>query len=393
MGNISFLIAILTLITVIITAQSLLLEPEPIIPGGIIYTPYNNYIIFKQSFFHLKENKDLYQLYPAEHWDYYKYSPTFSLLIAPLAVLPDVLGLFTWNLLNVLILFFALWKLPHRTDKTRLFVVGFILIELITSTQNSQSNGLTAGLIIFAFNFLERKRIALASLFILFTIFIKLFGLVAIALFIFYPNKLKAAIYTIGWFLLFAILPLSVISITQLSFLYQSWFTLLQNDHALFFGLSVQGWFHSWFGYESKQIIVVIGILLFCLPFLKYKFFNELKFKLFFLSSILIWVVIFNHKAESATFVIAITGVAIWFFFQQIKIGNAMLLVATFILTILSPTDMFPKSIRDNYVIPYVLKAIPCILIWVKITLDLLFYKSENHHPASGMVDIKITST
>ena len=55
------------------------------------------YLIFKQSFFHLIEGKDLFILYPQEHWDLYKYSPTFSLLMAPLAILPDVVGLFFWK--------------------------------------------------------------------------------------------------------------------------------------------------------------------------------------------------------------------------------------------------------------------------------------------------------
>jgi len=97
------------------------------------------------------------------------------------------------------------------------------------------------------------------------------------------------------------ILPLIVVSVSQLFFLYQSWFHLLQNDQSVSLGLSVAGWLHSWFGIESKNKIVIIGAVLFCLPFMKYKFFNELKFKLFFLSSILIWIVIFNHKAESPT--------------------------------------------------------------------------------------------
>jgi hypothetical protein len=378
LSNPLFIAGILVFITIIITADNLLLGPKTFGACEILYTHYNNYLIFKQSFFHLIENKDLYQLYPTEHWDYYKYSPAFSLLMAPLACLPDVLGLLAWNLLNVLILFLALWKLPFRSDKTRLFVLGFITIELITSIQNSQSNALMAGLIIFALVFLERKQMALASLFIVMSIFIKLFGVVALALFIFYPDKRKAVIYTIGWTLLLTLLPLIVISSSQLYFLYQSWFHLLQNDHSISVGLSVAGLLQSWFGIDWKNGILVIGVLLFCLPLLKYKFFNEMKFKLFFLSAILIWIIIFNHKAESPSFVIAISGVAIWFFSQRVKTVNLVLLIMAFILTVLSPTDIFPRSIRENYLVPYVLKALPCIIIWIKIILDLIFYRSEN---------------
>jgi hypothetical protein len=370
-----YLAGILSLLVLIITAQSILTKPKTFDNSGLTYTGYNNYVIFKQSHFHLIENKDLYQLYPAEHWDYYKYSPAFSLVFMPLAWLQDAIGLFIWNLLNALILFFALWKLPGFTDRSRLFMLGIILIELITSLQNSQSNGLMAGLILFAFIFLEKKKTALASLCIVSTVFIKLFGIIALALFVFYPQKYKAAAYTIGWFILFAILPLMVISTEQLSFLYQSWLNLLKNDHSASIGLSVAGWLKSWFNIESGNLILLTGAILFCLPLLKYKYFNELKFKLLFLSSILVWIVIFNHKAESPTFIIAVCGVAIWFFTQPRKMGNTILLTLVIIFTVFSPTDLFPKSIRMNYVIPYVLKAVPCILVWVKIMYDLMVYK------------------
>jgi hypothetical protein len=372
-----FVAGVLILITVIITVQKSFLQPETIVTFGKLDTPYNNYLIFKQSFVHLIENKDLYLAYKNEQMDYYKYSPTFSLFMAPFSILPDFTGLLIWNLLNCLILFFALWKLPSQTDKTRLFMLAFIFIELITSIQNSQSNGLIAGLIVFAFIFLEKKQPLLASLAIVFTIYIKIFGLVSLALFLFYPDKLKAVLYTVGWTLLLAILPLFVISLSQLAYLYQSWSDLLQYDHSISWGLSLAGWIHNWLPIQSDNVILILGIIVFFLPFLKYNFFNEVRFRLFFLSSILIWIVLFNYQAESPTYVIAITGVAIWFAAQKIKTGNVVLLILAFILTVLSPTDFFPESIRENYINPYHLKVLPCILIWLKITSDLMFYRNE----------------
>jgi Glycosyltransferase family 87 len=374
-----FVAALLTLITIGITAQSFLKKQKTFDSSGLVYTHFNNYVIFKQSYFHLVENKDLYILYPAEHWDLFKYSPSFSVLMAPMALLPDALGLFFWNALNVLVLFFALWSLPNQSNKTRLFMLGFILIELITSTQNAQSNGLIAGLFILAYTSLEKKQVSLAALFILLTVFIKLFGIVAFALFLFYPNKLKSAAYVMLWGLLLLLLPLIFVSPNQLVFLYKSWGAMLQEDHGISTGLSVAGWLSTWFGLEAKTLVVVVGAFLFCLPFINYKYFKETHFKLFYLCSILIWVIIFNHRAESATFVIAVSGVAIWYFLQNKSTLNTVLIVATFILTVLSPTDLFPKTIRVNYVVPYVLKAIPCILIWFKITYDLLFYKPDKY--------------
>ena len=361
-----FLVAIVTLVT----AQAILLGPK-VYEGTMEYTHYNNFKMFVQSFFHLVDHKDLYQNYPAEYWDLFKYSPSFAVLMAPLAVLPVSIGLFIWNALNVLVLFFALWKLPLRSNATRLLVIAFILIELITSLQNTQSNGLIAGLVVMAFVCLEKKKIALASLFVVLTVFIKLFGIVAFALFLFYPGKAKAFAMSVGWFVLLAILPLLVVSWDHLLAQYQSWFHLLSHDFDASLGLSVAGWLQSWFHLEvPKNVITIVGAVLFLVPLARIHCYRDQTFKMLALASVLLWVVIFNHKAESPTFVIAVTGVAIWYFSQDRTRFNTVLLLLVLVFTILSPTDLFPRALREAYVNPYVLKVVPCILVWFKLWYD-----------------------
>jgi len=372
-----FIAGILAIIVIAISAQRLLLEPKAFEPNGIVYTNYNNYKIFKQSYFHLTEGKDLYEAYPAEHWDFYKYSPVFALLMAPLAVLPDSLGLTLWNLLNALVLFFALWSLGKPDTTKRLFIFALVIIELITSLQNSQSNGLIAGLIIFAFNEMEKGRAYTASLFIITTVFIKIFGIVALLLFVFYPRKLQSVLYTAGWIGVFFFLPMLVTSWPELKMQYASWLHLLQNDHSSSIGLSVAGWLSAWFGVGNKNLPLAAGAVLLLLPLIRLKSYKYDLFRLLYLSSVMVWMVIFNHKAESPTFVIAVSGVAIWFFMQKFKIENLALLILVIVFTILSPTDIFPASFRSGFIQPYVLKAVPCILVWIKITFDLLFFRPE----------------
>src|SRR6188768_1458880 len=113
---------ILAAITLQITLQR---SDVPLDRNG--HTHYNNFKIFKESYFHLTENKDLYALYPKVYFDPFKYSPTFALFMAPFAWINDVAGLYLWNLLNALILFFALWKLPFRSDRTRLAAFAFVI--------------------------------------------------------------------------------------------------------------------------------------------------------------------------------------------------------------------------------------------------------------------------
>lgn len=342
------------------------------------YTQYNNYVIFKQSFFHLKENTNLYTHYYDEHGDLFKYSPTFALLFAPLSYLPDIVGLSLWNLINAFVFFLSIYLLPGIHQKQKLYIYLFCLIEVMTSLQNEQSNALVCGLIILGFAMLEKRHYALATLFIIGTVYIKLFGVVAVSLFLFYPQKWKLALYAVIWAVILFFAPIILIGFDSLTNQYGNWVEMLKEDHNTSNGLSVIGFIDSWFNLSvSKTGIVLAGAFAFCLPLIQWKKYGNYIFRLFVLSSVLIWVIIFNHKAESSTFVIAISGVSIWYFSGSKSTINTVLIIIAFVLTSLSPTDIFPQTIRDNYVIPYALKALPCILIWIKILFDLFLIPAK----------------
>ncbi len=371
--NLKTLLLIYILLAIASSLHSYFIGPQMF--AGRLYTHYNNYMTFKYSYFHLIQNKDLYIEYPDEHWDYYKYSPTFALMMFPFAYLPNLIGLILWNLVNSLVLFFA-FKSLNVDDKLKSLMLWFIAIELLTSIQNEQSNGLIAGLLILSFTLMEKEKLLLATLLISITAYIKIFGAFGALLVLLYPKRFKAIIYLAIWMVVLGLLPLIVISPEQLKFLYSSWLNLLKWDYQGSHGLSVMNWLRSWFNLEvPKNYILVPGLILLLLPLLKFKKFDDYGFRIMFLASILIWVVIFNHKAESPTYVIAISGVALWYFIQVRKIENLLLLVFAFVFTSLSPTDIFPKTLRDSFVIPYVLKAAPCIFIWFKLIYELLFDK------------------
>ena len=64
---------------------------------------------------------------------------------------------------------------------------------------------------------------------------------------------------------------------------------------------------------------------------------------------------------------------ALWYFSQErsrLNIGPRAALA--FVFTSLSPTDVFPRCAFGEFFVPYAIKAVPCILIWVKITYELV---------------------
>jgi hypothetical protein len=298
----------------------------------------------------------------------------------PFAYVPDWIGLSCWNILNALVLASALLNLPFIDNRVKAPMLALAIIETLTSLQNAQSNALIAGLIIWTFICLERKQIAWAALLVALSIYIKIFGVLGFILFLFYPNKWKAAVWSILWLLLIGILPLAFVSIQQLVYLYKSWGNLLSWDVNASVGLSVQGWLITWFGLDvPKNLVLGIGAFALLLPLLNFRQWKSPMFRLLYLSAILIWMVIFNHKAESPTFVIAFSGVLIWAFSQKLNAFHKTLFIVCFVLCSLSPTDLFPIYLKQHLVIPFVLKAVPVIAIFVIIVHQILMMRNETH--------------
>ena len=120
------------------------------------------------------------------------------------------------------------------------------------------------------------------------------------------------------------------------------------------------------------MIIVGLGVLLFLVPIARIKQYDNAHFRLLMLVSILLWTVIFNHEAESPTFRFAFAGISIWFFASNQSRINMILFVLAFVFTTLSPTDLFPRFLQNDYVEPFQLKVLPCILVWIKVLYDMM---------------------
>jgi len=344
--------------------------------GGRVYPNYNNYILFKNSFFHLIQGKDLYKLYLNEEWDLYKYSPTFSFFFGLFAYLPDFIGLLFWNLLNTIPLLIGFSLLRGISERDKIYALLFCFIELMGNLQNSQSNGLTAALLILTFTSLENGKYFLAAFFVVFSVYLKIYGGIGLILFLFYPSKLRLLRYTVFWFLLLGLLPLLVIDLNQLLYLYKSWGYLLKTDQLNSTGISIMGFLQTDLKLNlSKNFMEVSGVIVFLLPLLQIRKYKYYDFRLLVLASTLIWVVIFNYKAESPTYIIAISGIAIWFFSGTKSSINLIIVILAFMFTSLSSGDLIPHYLREGFIKNYYIKALFSIFIFGLISYEL--FKKE----------------
>lgn len=376
-------ISAVIIIAVIITGIKDVESPLKIIDGGM-HTNYNNYLIFKNSFLHFWNQENLYIHHPTEYFDLYKYSPTFALLMAPFAKLPDIVGLPLWNLINALPVILAILLLSRLDDLKQTKFLWLIAIELLTSVQNEQSNGLMVGFIALAFIAMEKQNLLWATLFIVLTFYIKIFGLFAAVLIFFYPNKLKSIGLLAFWMIFLGVIPAIFTSFNYLIAQYQNWVHLVTSDQSTMIGMSAMGMAEVWLHIPiNKGLFTLLGLALFLYPLKNLNNFKDLDYRLLCLASILLWIVLFNHKAESPTFVIAVFGVGVWYFITRthdkfLSFIDIFLLVLVLAFTVLSPTDIFPRAFREEYVKPYMLKTLPCFLVWLKVVVDMIRYKPSN---------------
>ena len=99
------------------------------------------------------------------------------------------------------------------------------------------------------------------------------------------------------------------------------------------------------------------------------------------LASTLLFIVLFSSGSESPTYIIAVAGVMIWFVIQKKKTHVVIgLLIFVIILTCFGFSDLFPKYIKENYIVKYSLKALPCSIVWFRIIYELMVKDFEKDY-------------
>jgi hypothetical protein len=351
----------------------------------------NNYLIYKNVFWHTFHQQNLYSLYPSEYMDKNHYGPLFSILIAPFAFLPNFMGATLWAMLNVWILFYAVQKLPvSNWGKNIILLIS--LIETLTAIQNLQFNPMLCSWILLTYVFIKEGKVGLAAMLIVAGTFIKLYGIVGIP-FIFFSKDYKKLIgYLLLWAFVFFCLPMFISSPEFVLKSYFDWYQVLleknlenissyQNTRMT--DISAMGFVKRVSGYYSLPnfYFTLPASILMLLPLYRFSKWREFKFELTYLAQVLIGLVIFSTSAESPTYVIAVVGFGIWYVLFAPKPSKWMyfLLLFVLILTVFSPTDLFPRYVREEFVIKYALKALPCFLAWLVISFQLLFANFEQN--------------
>jgi hypothetical protein len=343
--------------------------------------PDNNFMVFRWSFLNLASGHDMYAAQPQHHADLYKYSPSFAVLFAPFALVPFSVSLALWDALNALLLFYAVERLLPSREAA--IVLALIYLEVLRSMQRSQSNSLVTALVILAYLSFEQRKQLGAAIAIAIGAAVKIFPLAALALAIFHPRRVRFALLMTAAMAVVLALPLLVVSPAELVTQYQSWRAVEAVD-ALSVGGGGGG---GLYGGVMQQLRLIFGVswpnwpvqlagtMLLMLPLARWRNWSDAGFRLRFLCALIVYMVIFNHQSESPSFVIAVTGIAIWFVTTPRTWWHTTVMVLTILVVSDSSTDITPKSWQQHFFVHYRLKTIPCTIAWITMIWELLAFR------------------
>ncbi len=348
---------------------------------------HNNFLVFRGSFWHAWQGLPLYAEYPQEYWDINHYGPLFSLLIAPFAVVPEWLGLLMWCVALSLGLYVAVRR-SLLTSGQQLFVLWFCAHELLTALYMQQFNIAIAAIIVGAFFLIEKERDATAAFLIVLGTLVKIYGIVGLAFFFFSKHKIRFIGALVLWSAVMFVAPMVLSSPDYVIGQYQAWFVDLvsknsENAEALMQNISLLGMTHRVTGLEFSDLWLILpGLVMFGIPYLRVSQYQHMAFRQTLLASVLMFTVLFSTGSESSGYIIALVGVVIWYTAVpwQRNRWDIALLVFVFVLSSLSPSDLFPAYLRKEWVQPYALKALPVTIVWLKLCWEMW---TKNYEPIS----------
>ena len=338
----------------------------------------NNFLIYRGVFWHTWQQTSLYAPYPAEYNDVNHYGPLFSLVVAPFAVVPLWVGLLLWCVSLVALLYVAIRR-SQFTGGQQLFLLWFCAHELLTAVFMQQFNIAVAAIILLTYYCIERERDTAAAFWVMLGTFVKLYGIVGLAFFFFSKHKGRFVASLVLWAAVMLVAPMLIASPDYVLGQYHEWYVCLteknsENLDSIAQNISLLGLVHRttslWF---SDLWLLVPGVVAFALPYLRLSQYRHVAFRQTLLASVLMMVVLFSTGSESSGYIIAFIGVVVWYTcvpWQRTGFDVA-LMVFVFVLSSLSPSDLFPAYLRREWVQPYALKALPVVLVWLKLCYEV----------------------
>lgn len=338
-----------------------------------------NFDVFSAAAEALLRGDDLYAKNAA---DYFKYSPTFALLFVPFTWGPGWLLAPLWGALNFGIAAWGLDRLFDGDARKKRIAQVVALAGIVLATDGDQSNLLVAGAVLLAFVAYEKGHVRVAAHLVAAATLVKVFPLAFAGLVLLLPREQRSRAFRAlgGALFTWVALPLLLLTPEELGQQYASWHALLGRDHGNH-GWSVMSFFQDGFGigWGTASIqLLAIGVQAFPL-LMGVRLGTDPTWRRTLVCSLLCFSVLFNHRAEYATFTISAVAVGIWYASAEGAPSN--LRRALVVLAILAPGPLLTRASPDTSGIVaflaahrlfHPLRVVPLFMVWALMQQELL---------------------
>lgn len=334
---------------------------------------YANYLVYTDSTIDFWNGINPYtQKFVNDHGRFFLYTPVFSVLYWPIAMLPKWLGPFVWNLSNYTLFSLAVFTLPKPYDTHKVKIFLYLLLILEQSVFPFQYNIVVAYIFLFSFSLLERGKVFWAVLLIMISATTKVYGIVELLILFCYPQVFRRLCYAAGLGVALLVLPALKTGFDGLLPCYMNWWNMLAQHQSFDTYASLLYAFPLKYVLDHYRIIqlVTIGIVV-AVFFIRYQRWGDFRFRAVTLGVLMGWIIVFGDSSETHTYLIALSGYMLWYWLQDSHtVFDKVLFWAMFVMFGIVPVDLFvPAKVHNflnyNLYIDIYLYAIAwCKMLW-----------------------------
>jgi Glycosyltransferase family 87 len=355
-----------------------------------------NLLVFLQSARDLLSNANLYERHTVE---WYKYSPSFAIFFVPFLWVPPAVAAAGWGALNFGSAYLGIrGLLTNEQDDKAALLLSLLAIALVTD--GDQANLLIAGTMLLSYKALRRHDVMRFGMFTAVGAFIKIFPIVGLGLLATCATRRNIA-RGLLWFALasvvLAALPFLFMTGEHYLLLLKSWRALVASE-AQSVG-AIRGWsvvhmLRDLFAIDLQAFPVQLaGTVVLSVPFALALFRRvEDDVRLDLTLSILMYVVLWNHRSEYCTLVISAIAMTVTMIHAGRTRIDVALLVLTMILTgpILSefnPQVKGPFAFLGAHRMFHWYRLVPLLALWGRLQFSLVrrLRASVPPTPSSGL--------
>jgi len=280
---------------------------------------YMNYLVYTDSTLDFWNGINPYtQTFVDAHGRYFLYTPVFSVLYTPIALLPRWLGPFVWNLMNYTLFAASVFTLPKQYEpyKTRIFL--YLLLILEQSIFPFQFNIVVAYCFLFAFTLLEKNRGFWAVLLIMVSATTKVYGIVELLLLFCYQKPFRRLLLAAVTGVLLLALPALKTGLSGLVPCYEQWWAMLSQHQSSAYYVSLLYAYPLRYVLDYYRLVQVVTVgFVVAVFFWQYRRWGEFRFRATTLGVLMGWIIVFGDSSETHTYLIALAGYMLWYWLQD----------------------------------------------------------------------------